>query len=163
MNTPILYSLFLFFSFFSFAPTLKERVNFKKNPDQFAKYSSPQLMEVSSAFNNAPELSSFFNYLKGKYHIDTAIETGTFKGGTTTLFGRLFDEVHTIEVLESAYQEAKETLKTHENIHCHLGSSEKVLRSLLPSVQGKPVLFYLDAHWEEHWPLLEELEEISKK
>jgi predicted O-methyltransferase YrrM len=162
MYTPILYSLILFFSFFSSEPTLKERVSFKKNPDQFAKYSSPQLIEVSSAFNSAPELSPFFNFLKAKYHLNTAIETGTFKGSTTTLFARLFDTVHTIEISESTFQEAKETLKPYENIQCHLGSSEKVLSNILPSVKGKPVLFYLDAHWQEHWPLLEELEEISK-
>ncbi len=162
MSTPILYSLLLFFSFFSSEPTLKEIVDFKKKPDQFSQYSSPQLLEVSSAFNSAPELSPFFNFLKKKYHIDTAIETGTFKGSTTTLFARLFDHVHTIEISAPAYQTAKETLKPYENIHCHLGSSEKVLSEILPSVKGKPVLFYLDAHWEEHWPLRQELEEISK-
>jgi len=155
-------ALLLFFSFFSNEPTLKEHVNFKKNPNEFARYSSPKLMEVSSAFNNAPELSSFFNYLKGKYKIETAIETGTYKGSTTALFGRLFERVDTIEISEPTYRAAKETLKPYENIHCHQGSSEKILREILPSVQGKPVLFYLDAHWEEHWPLLQELEEIGK-
>lgn len=137
-------------------------IHFKKEAKQFKKYSSPELMGFNEAFNHAPELSSFFNYLKTKYHIDTAIETGTFQGNTTALFGRLFDQVHTIEIVEGTYNAAKDALKSYDNIHLHLGSSEKVLKDLLPSVKGKPVLFYLDAHWQDHWPLLEEIQEIGK-
>ena len=157
---PIL--MLLFFSFFFSEKPLQETVNFKRIPDQFKKYSSPELQELDAAFNHAPELSSFFNYLKAKYHIDTAIETGTYQGSTTALFGRLFDEVHTIEIAEDTYNATKDALKSYANIHCHLGSSEKVLKELLPTVKGKPVLFYLDAHWLDHWPLLEELQEIAK-
>lgn len=162
MSSPFLSSLLLFFSFFSSEPILKEVIDFKKEAGQFSKYASPQLTEITAAFNNAPELSSFFNYLKRKYHIDTVIETGTFKGDTTALFGRLFDRVYTIEISEPMYLTAKETLKPYENIQCYLGSSEKILKEILPSMQGSTILFYLDAHWEDHWPLLEELEEISK-
>lgn len=154
--------VFAFFSFFFFDKPLQEMVDFKKKPDQFKKYSSPQLQELTAAFNHAPELSPFFNYLKTKYHIDTVIETGTFQGSTTALFGRLFDEVHTIEISEATYKATKEAMQSFANIHFHLGSSEKVLHEILSSVKNKPVLFYLDAHWEEHWPLLEELREIGK-
>lgn len=33
---------------------------------------------------------------------------------------------------------------------------------MLPEVKDRAVLFYLDAHREEHWPLLEEIQEIAK-
>lgn len=114
------------------------------------------------AFNNAPEFIPFFEVLKQTYKIDVAVETGTFKGSTTVAFALLFDQVHTIEIAESTYQSSKEALQRYANISCYLGSSEKVLKEILPSLADKRVLFYLDAHWNEHWPLLEELAEISK-
>lgn len=114
------------------------------------------------AFNGAPELGTFLTYLKKTYHIDAAVETGTFKGNTTAYLALLFDDVYTIEIVESTYQETKSKLKTFPNVHCFLGSSETVLPNLLSELKEKRVLFYLDAHWEDHWPLREELNEISK-
>ncbi len=113
-------------------------------------------------FNGAPEFGPLFEYLRNKFHIDTVIETGTYHGGTTSFFALVFDRVHTIEVVESEYQIAKKSLNHYPNVECHLGSSEKVLNELLPSLKEKPLLFYLDAHWQDHWPLLEELGEIGK-
>ena len=114
------------------------------------------------AFNDAPEITPIFVFLKHTYHINTVVETGTFKGNTSALFGLLFDEVHTIENNLDFYATSNQKLKNFSNIHCHLGSSEKVLENLLPSLQDKTVLFYLDAHWEAFWPLLNEIEEIGK-
>jgi len=113
-------------------------------------------------FNKAPELAPFFGYLKSAYLIDTVIETGTWRGKTTAFFSFLFDQVHTIEISADVYRNAKKILKPYSNITCHLGSSEKVLSQLLPSLKGRPLLFYLDAHWRQFWPLLQELNEISK-
>lgn len=153
--------LLLFFSFFSEKP-LDEMLYFKKKQNLFKKYESAKLMECEAAFNHAPELSSFFNYLKTKHHIDTVVETGTYQGSTTVLFGRLFKEIHTIELFEPTYNATCKTLSPFKNVHCHLGSSEKVLREILPSLKGKRTVFYLDAHWDNHWPLLEEIREIAK-
>lgn len=114
------------------------------------------------AFNGATELGPLFEYLKNKFHINIAVETGTYHGGTTIFFGLVFDQVHTIELVESTYQVAKANLMNYPNIECHLGSSERVLAELLPLLAGNPLLFYLDAHWENHWPLLDEISEIAK-
>ena len=152
----------LFLSLFFSEKPLREVINFNKKPDQYKEYRVPELMELTKAFNHAPELSPFFNYLKTKYKITTVVETGTYQGNTTALFSRLFDQVHTIEIAESVLQITKEALKSSSNIHFHLGSSEKVLTNLLPTIKGQPVLFYLDAHWADHWPLREELLEIAK-
>src|ERR1041385_3124863 len=48
------------------------------------------------AFNYAPDLTPFFAILKTKYAIDAAVETGTYWGGTTLVFGLLFDKVYSI-------------------------------------------------------------------
>lgn len=113
-------------------------------------------------FNQAPELSPLFSVLRRAYKIDTAVETGTFNGATSISLSFIFDQVHTIEIVDSTFSDAYSRLKNYSNIHCHLGSSEKVLYLLLPALQDQRVLFYLDAHWENYWPLLDELEEISK-
>jgi predicted O-methyltransferase YrrM len=115
-----------------------------------------------NAFNLAPELTPIFALLQRKYQISTVVETGSFVGNTTILFGYLFDEVHTVEINSDFYQITKSNLKGFSNVKCYLGSSEQVFKKLLPSLKNKTVLFYLDAHWEAFWPLLDELEEISK-
>jgi cephalosporin hydroxylase len=118
--------------------------------------------EGAYAFNHAPELISYFAKLKQKYKIDTIVETGTYKGGTTVVFADLFDAVHTIEIVPDQYLYSKNRLSIFPNVTCHLGSSEKVLQSILPALANQRVLFYLDAHWESYWPLLDELEEINR-
>ncbi len=115
-----------------------------------------------TAFNEAPELGAFFAFLKKAYHIDTVIETGTYYGATTHFFSNWFNEVHSIEIVEALYNRAKEIFKDQPHVHCHLGSSEKVLSEILPSLRDKTIVFYLDAHWGNYWPLADELEEISK-
>lgn len=115
-----------------------------------------------AAFNWAPELTPVFALLKRQYHINTVVETGTFIGASAFTFGLLFDDVHTIELSTEYFQIAGNFLKDSSNIHQYLGSSEQILRNILPSLANEPVLFYLDAHWNEFWPLLGEIEEISK-
>lgn len=114
------------------------------------------------AFNCAPEITPFFALLKRNYGIDTIVETGTFHGGTTILFSLLFDKVHTIEFESNNYASAKKNLEPYANVTCHFGSSEVVLQQILPTLKNQRILFYLDAHWESFWPMLDELEEISK-
>ncbi len=117
---------------------------------------------VLGAFNGAPEFGAFFAFLKNEYHIDIVIETGTHLGNTTQFLATCFPEVHTIEIMETHCNRAKEIFKSQPNVHCHLGSSEKVLSELLPSLIDKPIVFYLDAHWYDYWPLVDEIEEIAK-
>jgi predicted O-methyltransferase YrrM len=64
------------------------------------------------AFNYAPELMPFFALLKTRYHIDTVLETGTYYGGTTLVFGLLFDQTYTIEINRDTHQRAKMNLAT---------------------------------------------------
>jgi predicted O-methyltransferase YrrM len=114
------------------------------------------------AFNSAPELIPFFTALKKDYRLTHAVETGTYQGATTVALALLFDKVDTIEIQQDKYDQAELCFKNYSNVSCHLGSSEHIFSTLLPSLANERTLFYLDAHWYNHWPLLEELEEISK-
>lgn len=117
---------------------------------------------VHYPFNGAVEMSTFFMYLKESYNIQIAIETGSFKGNTAGFLGTLFPLVHTIEISPDFYVDSSTYLKKLYNVHCHFGSSPTILHQILPSLKGEPIVFYLDAHWGNYWPLLDELEEISK-
>ncbi len=115
-----------------------------------------------TAFNDSPEIGTFLTLLQKEYHLDTAVETGIFLGATTLYLSQHFDQVYAVEAFEQYHNAAKERLKSQPNIQFLLGRSEEVLKNLLPSLQDKRVLFYLDAHGYQSWPILDELEHISQ-
>ncbi len=156
--------LFVFFSSFSLCAVsmdLPEVIDFGCiEKMQFSEFSGNGI--ENEAFNKAPELCSFFMYLKDTYQIDTVFETGTYYGFTTAAFALMFNQVYTVEVVKSIYISAQHNLCSYKNITQYLGSSDLVLKRHLPALKDKRVLFYLDAHWYDKWPLLNEINEISK-
>ena len=179
----LLFVVFRFSSLFSTSVELPTIVDFRNIPFFQDKYLYDEMHSWSwkvaksalelgyIGFNDSPEIGAFINQLKNEYKIDAAVETGTFFGATTHFFSLHFDQVHTIEASENFYYKAKDHLKFCPNVHCHFGSSEKVFSKILPPLADKRVLFYLDAHTDffiaqkggyHYWPILEELEEISK-
>ena len=115
------------------------------------------------AFNCAPEVALFFSYLQREYKIDTAIETGTYNGSTTEILSLFFKTVHKMQLDPGLYESSKKRLGNLESIQFHLGNSPEILPTILPSLNGKRLFFYLDAHGNsDYWPLLDELEEISR-
>ncbi len=146
-----------------FLPEFIEAEKFNLVLDQYTTSTPPQAWtEGSSSFNQAPELIPFFVFLQQEYGIQAVVETGTFRGETTALFAVLFNEVHTIEIAETQYHVSKNALSRFSNVCCHFGSSSEVLSQITPNLAGKPTVFYLDAHWNEYWPLLDEITEIGK-
>lgn len=158
----ILYFLLLLPSLFLHSEEkFPEVIDYAKFKGAFGTFEEQAWRLGVCAFNGAPELGPFFATLKRDYKIDAVVETGTFHGNSTVLFSLLFDEVHTIEVVQSTYDTTKELLSEFKNVTCYLGSSDIVLKELLPELKDKKILFYLDAHWHSNWPLLAELEAIS--
>lgn len=107
--------------------------------------------------------------LKRRFGITHFVETGTFRGVTAIRAATVFDHVHTIELSEASYNNAKRRLKRNTNITCYHGNSPDVFSKLLP-LQGR-ILFYLDGHYSEgttakgesNTPILEELQVICDK
>ena len=114
------------------------------------------------AFNAAPEIGAFFYYIKKLYDIDIAIESGTNVGHSSRYFSTYFKEVHTVEVDNNYFRKSSNILKDCSNVHCHFGSSDKIFNKILPLLKNKRIFFWLDGHGCGPWPLLNELEEISK-
>jgi len=113
------------------------------------------------AFSGDKYLGEDFRKLVKKFNIKNIVETGTSRGDTTKEFSKMVKNIYTIESVKKTYISSKETLKEFKNVNVYYGSSPDVLRKILPSIKGN-TLFFLDAHWGNYWPILDELREISK-
>jgi hypothetical protein len=97
------------------------------------------------------------------------IETGTHRGDTTNLVCSSFNFklVHSIEISQSYYDDAKRRLSGHSNLQLHLGDSMHVLPKLLAQLDS-PLILFLDGHFshggtgkgEKPCPLIEELQAL---
>lgn len=118
------------------------------------------------AFNRSMEISLFVYFLKSKFDMDVAIETGTDTGITSRFLSLYFNDVYTIELNPERYNNATKMLSKYSNVKCYLGNSDTILSELLPNLKERRILLYLDGHCdsnvEAYWPLLNELKEISK-
>ncbi len=147
--------------------TLPHMIDFRTyNRSQIPGYDAWDLGDLSSKnftpFNGALELGPFFAYLSDTYNIDVAIETGSGSASSTKFLALVFEDVHTIEIDVSEYRRTVENLLPFPNAVAYHGNSPDFLRLILPQYIGQRVFFYLDAHWGSDWPLLKELEMISR-
>ena len=117
----------------------------------------------------APDLIKYkiINDFRKKFGLKIIIETGTYLGGMIDYNKYNFKEIHTIELMEKYYIDAKNMFASYKHIHCHQGDSSKVLWELMPNIKQK-TLFWLDGHYsvdlfargEKDCPVLEELDAI---
>ncbi len=99
--------------------------------------------------------------LINKFGVKSIVETGTAEGKSTLEMSSMVNNVYTIEINEKSYNVAQERLNKSKNIKMYLGNSPEVLRSIIEEIEY-PALFYLDAHWFDYWPILDELKVISQ-
>jgi len=104
-----------------------------------------------------------FKRLIRKWNIRTCIETGTNLGRTTRALASLVDKVFTCEISDVFYKQATGYLAdliVQAKVTVELQSSPAFLRELLPRLDDRHAMFYLDAHWQEN-PLRAELSAIA--
>jgi len=85
-----------------------------------------------------------------------AVETGTWKGHTTVALAGIFPHVYTIEILPDRFEANKPRFQAYENITALIGESPQVLLTLVKQFEF-PLFAFLDAHWQDNWPLRDEL------
>lgn len=95
------------------------------------------------------------------YKVNRIIETGTHEANTTLVLATLGIKVDTIEINENYFNASYKHLKDLENVAIYKGSSPNILRKILPYKLVDKILFYLDAHWYDYNPLIDELKIIS--
>jgi hypothetical protein len=112
---------------------------------------------------------SLVEILKRALPLEVFVETGTFKGDSVQQVRGLFRELYTVESSAEYYERACERFRSDTAIHVFQDTSSHFLRTLMPGVAGRSVLYWLDAHWcgEElapdgsQCPLLDELAAIG--
>lgn len=108
--------------------------------------------------------------LRNIFGIEVFIETGTFKGKTTSWAAANFNKVFTIEYSKVLYEIVLKKFSLYPNVTCLFGSSPERLPEIL-NIIDKPAIFWLDAHWcggstygvVDECPLLEEIALIIQK
>jgi len=109
------------------------------------------------------------NLIKNHYSIELFIETGTFKGQTSSWAAGAFRNVITVENSKELFDEAVKNLAPLNNLRCLYGNSAIVLQKILADI-NEPALFWLDAHWcggpthnhADLFPLLEEIKVVKQ-
>ena len=115
------------------------------------------------AFNARPQVAFYTLDIKEKYKLEAAVETGTFHGETTRFLGHLFERVDTFELDKNFLLAAVKKNRGLRNIHFHLKDSGNSLGPFLEEkLKSKRLFFYLDARWNNYWPLKDELRQIAK-
>ncbi|MDA4129240.1 MAG: hypothetical protein OK457_00565 [Thaumarchaeota archaeon] len=94
-----------------------------------------------------------------KYGLKTLVETGTAEGDTLFALQNDFDELYSAEVNPEFYGRAAKRFEGSRNVHVFLEDSIRFLNRML-SFLPQPMLFWLDAHWDNKSPLQQELETI---
>lgn len=123
------------------------------------------LNQNAKGFEGDESLKDEFKALVDKFKINAIVETGTYRGATTKRLIELAREVHSIEINENNFREACENCTHESGINLYLDSSEKALPKLIDKLkeENKNILFFLDAHWNDYNPLLDELKIIANK
>jgi hypothetical protein len=91
-----------------------------------------------------------------RHRFRCALETGTWKGHTTVTLARMFPKVVTIEIDRERFEANKPRMGQFPNVTALHGHSPDVLVGLVADLEY-PLFAFLDAHWEENWPLRDEL------
>jgi hypothetical protein len=128
--------------------------------------SSHEDRDWSGPFNGQLFRRHIFAAVCKKIPISYVVETGTFRGVTTEYLASQIDvPVFSIESNQRNYGFARARLRKLKRVKLYLGDSAKVLgdlfdRNAFPDGQG---FFYLDAHWDKHLPLRQEVSLIFEK
>jgi hypothetical protein len=102
-----------------------------------------------------------FLKLRDKFNVINVIETGSCIFTTTKWFSENFENVYTFEINTDFYNHGMQKVSDKTNISAHNCNSVDGLRMISGLIKGGTI-FFLDAHWGENCPLLEEINEISK-
>lgn len=134
---------------------LSAKIDYLRKPNKRNKWGGP--------FNGQRFRQKIFFDLMYYLPLNSIVETGTFKGTTTSLFASTSLPVYTVEANSHYYSFSKMRFTWNKNnIQMFKNDSRTFLKELSKNseISKNDVFFYLDAHWKDDLPLREELEII---
>ena len=114
------------------------------------------------------------------FGVKTVVETGTWQGQGVLGFSKLMNNVYSIEINRQFFEDTKANVegegytlaesgedtavytKGPSKITLIRGNSPEVIERIIEGLP-EPILFFLDAHWLDYWPLLDELAAIRRR
>ncbi len=96
--------------------------------------------------------------------ITTVVETGIDKGGSTMLFSEMAARVIGIDNDASKIWIVRQALEDRHIMNVSLihMNSPDALRLVTSEIDAAKTLFLLDAHWQDYWPLRDEVAAIPR-
>jgi hypothetical protein len=116
------------------------------------------------AFNGDHLIWNEFSSLISHFDVGVIIETGTYKAQSTIDFAEFGLPVHTTESKTEYYNESVAAIYAagvEDVVVPHFGDSPTILETLLPPLEDKRIIFFLDAHWYKDNCLERELQILS--
>lgn len=118
------------------------------------------LAQNALGFEGDTILEQAFRDLIKKHDIKTVCETGSYMGATARKIADMGVAVVTIEVNPQYYQQAQGVHTINRPTYL-FGNSVDVLPEAISKYVNGNTIYWLDAHWQAHNPLLEELKIIA--
>ena len=102
-----------------------------------------------------------------RFHLDTLVETGTYKGEMIYATRKSFQRIFSVELDLTLYEQAKQKFISNHHITILHGDSATMLPEILAEI-NTPSLFWLDAHFsggitakgDINTPIIQELQLI---
>ena len=132
----------------------------------------PRLMPFQEyPWNGDHHLAAEVLRLKEAHGLTCALETGTCLGSTALWLAENFDKVWTCEIHEPTYEIACARFAELNGIHAVSDATDRFYTNIIARRRdskraawndaGRVDFIFLDAHWGQHCPLLDELEAIT--
>lgn len=98
------------------------------------------------------------------YGMVNFVETGVDKASTAITAAKICEKYIGIEIKADSCDLARRRFAENNinNAQIIQGNSPVVLLSLMHQIDVSKTIFFLDAHWGTYWPLLDEIDTISR-
>jgi predicted O-methyltransferase YrrM len=102
------------------------------------------------------------------FNVQTFLETGTFRGDSTIWLSEEMPDLNivSVELEQFFYKHALKRVSRLQNQNrirlINKDSSIAVKECFKTGILKEPTMFWLDAHWNEYWPLVDEITEIVR-
>ncbi|MFI6686639.1 hypothetical protein [Streptomyces sp. NPDC050485] len=128
---------------------------------QVERVGAVRLGDGGGPFGFDINIATMVDDLIAAYKCDGIVETGCFLGDTSVYLARTYSElpVWTCDVDPVFTEVAQHRLRRLPNARCETTDSPKLVNEANGHF-ARPI-YYLDAHWEDIWPLLRELSSIT--
>lgn len=116
-------------------------------------------------FHGNPIVQRLVNTLIGRAGVTSFVETGTHYAFTAVYMAHSHPTlpVFTCEIDDRCHAASLAALRPYQNASLSKESSEKFIdRLIAENALGGLPMFFLDAHWFDYWPLVDEIAAIGK-